>query len=150
MQEGWRPAARLYTIQHKQDPDWSHEIPGTVGKRKRGDEGTLEGETGWMVRLSTMKLRIILYEAGALLSGFLLSIWGNYDTSMCLTEDVARGGPLLGGWARCLGAQWLGPRMCGCWECRGATKIEVCPQGPLAAECPGPQGGRQRTPLAGW
>lgn len=91
MQEGeQRPAARLYATQHKQDPDSSHEICCNCWKKRKGDvcEGThipFEGETGRIVRLSTMKLKIILYEADAFLSGFLLSIWGTCDTSSCLT-----------------------------------------------------------------
>lgn len=59
-EEGYRPATRLYTINHKQDPDWSHEIAGAVGKREGEGEGTLVSEMGWIVRPSTMKLKIIL------------------------------------------------------------------------------------------
>ena len=44
------------------------------------------------VKLSTKKLKIIEYEAHRLLSGFLFSIWGTFDTQTCPKWRVWRKG----------------------------------------------------------
>lgn len=44
------------------------------------------------------------------------------------------------------GTLWEAPGCAAAASLRGTTKIEVCPQGLPATKCPGPHGGRQRTP----